>query len=477
MINASDLTNYLYCQEYWNKNREQNLVNFDQIANLQRLTKRINQYERFMEIRKRYFTNERVRKSLHKKENMILVGLVLLGIPIGVYLLFQSYVFSLILFLFLLTLWGGKVARKQLYLFVNRKTTPLQLILEERKMNRQLILIDPVTNIYGEIPDIRREKGIFYVTLDRSHIYSHSFFLRTLKSDELLMSIYLHLLKVNFLIPESQLIGEICYKNQKMMVPYSKKSKKIKKASNTIEKRLEGIVKKYNPKISAKFKGLPFRCAQCTHYRQGCEKFRDFPKLKVIQGSEEDNTKTYHLFRQTSSRLLNTNWMNWKKDVQTLVKVLHSSSLISKRLQQFNQNVDKYDIKEFIESAIFHKCRLTNGYLLAKKRELAFSYQLLLYLANHGTVTELKPLMKYYGIYEKEDNVISLDIKIVNFFGVTIRNFVDEIDQYLSSKVPEDKVMQIQQTFNNQNGQMNISFDSSSIQAEMNVNDDDDNDD
>lgn len=470
LINIHQLTDYLYCPELWSKNREKSHLNLDRTSILERLDKRKKRIQKFTELKKKFFMNKQVRKNYRQPENLLLSISLVLGIPLLIHLFAQTFYLSIPIFFFLLILWTVKVVRKKLYLWIDQQTDPYHLILEEKKINPDLQLIDPELQVYGAIPDVKLDKGKIVVRLDRSHKTLPSFFLHSFKSDILFLAIYLHMLKVNFFIPEKKLVGEIHYKNRKknLRIYYGKQSK-------FLEKEVKKFIKNNQIKTLDVFTGSPFRCIQCT-YQQDCTKSQIYPRLKTKSSKDENVEQSYQDFVKNASKLLNTNWGHWKDDVRNLMQSLRKSTLIQKKLSQINRNSEKYDMKEIVESAIFHNRRLANTYLASTKKELAFCYQLLLYLEKNGTLKEMKPLINAYGLYQGQDTKTSLDIKIARFFQVTLRNFIESIDEYLVTHVPDDKITHIQNTFKNFGGQMNIGFDESTIHAEMNVLEEEDED-
>lgn len=148
--------------------------------------------------------------------------------------------------------------------------------------------------------------------------------------------------------------------------------------NDSLNNAVRTLLKEFKSTSSKRPKGLPFRCVRCP-YKQSCERVQFYPKLKMTKSNNEDVDKTYQRLNQVKDRLTSTNFSNWRKDIRELLNVFHTSNFIQKRLIEISKKTEKYDIKQIIESAIFHNVRIANDYLSNNTKGLAFSYQLLLY--------------------------------------------------------------------------------------------------
>lgn len=465
MIHIADLQDHQYCPELRSKNGEKNHISVDYVTLTKRLQNRKKRFDRFTQIRRRYFTNHHVRKKYHQPENFILYLSMLIILPLATHLFAQTFYLTTLVFVLLLVLWAAKVVRKHLYRYVDRQVDPVYQMREERKVNDNFTLIDPDLQLYGRVPKVQLKKGKIYVIIERTDKRLPSFFQSAFKSDVILATIFLHMLKVNFLIPENKLMGEIRYKNHRRArkVDYGKYSK-------SLMKQVQTVIKNYHKKNS-KTQIYPFRCEHCTFVKE-CNDAQSFPKLKTHTKKTEDVELHYKELVKHASRVLNTTLNHWKQDVRNLVRTLHQSELIHTKLHQINKNVEKFDIKQLIESAILFNRRLTNSYLSSTKKELAFSYQLLLYLATKGRKREMEQLINFYGMNQGKDMQTSPDIKIKTFFQHILRNFIDELDQFVAAKLPDDKALHIHQTINSYKGQVVLGQGKSHIEATLNINED-----
>lgn len=416
-----------------------------------RIENRKRRYNRLLKLKNNYLTNHKI---LHEKRNILYLFLFI-TIPLVTFLVFQSSILSILIFSLLFVVYIAKISGRRLYQYVHQQTNPYHLILEEQRINPELLLVDPKLKIYGKMLPLKKEKQKIHLLLDRSKISLPSFFQLTFKDDILLIAAYMHLLNVNFFVPVSAMVGEIKYKNRK-------NTKKITfKNSNSLNNHVKMLLKQFKSTSSQRLKAFPFRCVRCP-YKQSCEQVQYFPKLVASKTNTEDVDETYKELNQVTDQLISTNFTNWRKNIRELLNVFHRSHFIQKRLLQINRRAGEYDIKQIIESAIFHNVRIANDYL-SSDSGLAFSYQLLLYLEQHGKKEILEKIIKFYGLNEGKDNKTSNDIKLNNFIKLITRNLIMALDQYLFPHVSPN-IPRIE--YNNYGGVMNISYDQSIINTQ-----------
>jgi hypothetical protein len=369
------------------------------------------------------------------------------------FLKYHVYAFASFIGIFL-SIFLKKVLKKTIY----KNTNHRQMILKEKLLNSSLMLADKTLGICAEIPNISYEKGKIVVTLDRSDKSLLSFFRYALKSDLCLISVYMHLLKNNFFISEDKLTGCIKYGNVKKTLEYS--DEKTKKLLSEVNK----FVSQNAFNTTKNFKGNPSKCLNCEYIQKGCNNSQKFTDFLVKKSVEEDVEVTYTKFIQASTNLFDTYWKHFENDAQNLVKVIHSSKAINSRVETLLKNAETFDVKEIINSAILHQSDISNRYLSSKqKRELVFSYQLLLLFNKKGNVGLMRDL---FGRNKSDDYY---DDKIKKFFKINLRNFISDIDKHLKKHIPEDRLKQIQQNFTFYYSQVNFAEDDSSINASMSV--------
>ena len=442
----------LYCQEYGRKNRENHYVSFSLPEYQQRLEKRKKRYERFSKIKENMLTNQKV---LTQSEYHLLFLLLCISLPIISYLLFPSIIVSIFILLFPLLWWIARVIRKKIYQYVYQQTDPYHLLRAEQKVNPELLLVDPKLNFYAKLPPLRKEKQKLHLQIDRSDVRLPSLFQLSFRDDILLIAAYIHLLRVNFFFPVNEIAGEIQYKNRKKTKKISFENKKL------LKKAVDMLLKEFHSASSRQTKGFPFRCVKCP-FRHSCKQVQYYPELKTSNWENEDVDKTYQILNHVKNRLVNTNFSNWRRDVKEFLSLCHSSDLIKNRLLVINQNAQKYDIQQMIESAIIHNVPLANNYLGSKTSGLAFSYQLLLYLEQFGQKRKLEKIIQYYGIYQGRDTKTANNIKLSNFFQLITKSLIMDLDkhlhQYTTPNTPQNQ-------YNNYAEVINISGNNSVINS------------
>lgn len=451
-----EILDYEYCPKYWTANREHRFQQFHDLPVSQLLERFENRLKVYKETQKTKRVNanykkKRKRKSKRKRESTVpalIVGTILTMVLFYYNLIyFLFFLFAMILFAFLYFRY-----RKNRH-SVSPGNDDVHLLLEkELKSNPQLILLDPPsspysnkTNVFGEIPNIKRENGRFVVTIDRSDFTLPRYAQFAPHRDLIELIFYMYLIHTNFFT--TNITGIVQYHNDTRKIEWSdnnlKKGKsyidknKIKKSLAKIGKINEAI-KKYSSHQNIK----PHfgRCAQCPLLKQGCRYASRYHKLQIPKNFNEDTEKTYLKFKNIYSQLERTTWHHWKDQIQTFVRFIHLSPTIKKHIMDQVSESKIYDIDAMIDTAIFNQNELYNGHFFSNIENRSFSYQLLLYLSKVGK-NRLKPLMAAYGQTKNYDYKTSYDVKINNFIKKTIllSEFVLGIGAMLEEHLEKNK--------------------------------------
>lgn len=480
-INTKELTDYLYCPEFWwtKKKNSEYEIDLDIQSQRKRYEKRKKQYEFYLKLQKEIEAKKKGQKKNKPKQKARKRKkqgdwIVFLGILVCAMFFLRSYLLYIVLggMLVWLLYWLISHWKQWTVKYLKRQLDPYTILKKEKKINPQLILYDFSNSprIFGELNVIYQENH-FHIILNRSNSDLPSFLRLAKKSDLIELASCMKIFHTHFFT--NKIVGQIRYQNETKTIKWinrkneqTEKIKTLLSEIDVISNLIQGGHKKTKP--------LPYRCEVCK-FASECTSFKTYPQFRPT-GSEHVE-KTYERFLQAASQLLSTSKKHWQNDAKELFKIISSSSTIQEIIKKHCTSERFFDIEENIFTATFHKMRLFNT-LLSLTDELTFSYKLLQYIAEKGKSfkqSTMERLSRSYGLTKGYDFKTDSDTTVRRFFNSVFGRLISVIDIDLQKYIPPDTAKQIQ--FNLNHSQLNIANDNSIINAVMEVDYDDNIDD